>query len=63
MGILGHYMYETTCFFLFADSEKNKHALHVISQLLTQCIWLNIHTIPPHTAVLEIRTADGYGAR
>ncbi|KAL3835078.1 hypothetical protein ACJIZ3_009814 [Penstemon smallii] len=45
------------------DSEKNQHAEEVISHLLTCCSWLNMHIVPPHGVVFEIRTADGYGAR
>ncbi|KZV34809.1 hypothetical protein F511_00711 [Dorcoceras hygrometricum] len=45
------------------DSDKNSHSLDVISFLLTHCTWLNIHIVPPHGIVLEIRVAEGYGAR
>ncbi|XP_073056561.1 uncharacterized protein [Primulina eburnea] len=46
-----------------SDSEKNRHSLDVISCLLSHCTWLNIHIVPPHGIVLEIRIAEGYGAR
>ncbi|EXB23147.1 hypothetical protein L484_016164 [Morus notabilis] len=45
------------------DSDKNRRALDVITQLITQCCWLNLHIVPPHGDVFEIRVADGYGAR
>lgn len=45
------------------DSDKNRLSLDVISCLLTHCTWLNIHIVPPHGIVLEIRIAEGYGAR
>ncbi|XP_011091624.1 uncharacterized protein LOC105172005 isoform X1 [Sesamum indicum] len=45
------------------DSEKNKHAMDVIIRLLTQCSWMNMHIVPPHGIVFEIRNDDGYGAR
>nr|GMD96709.1 uncharacterized protein LOC109179562 [Ipomoea batatas] len=45
------------------DASKNIHALDVITRLITHCCWLNIHVVPPHGVVFEIRVADGYGAR
>lgn len=45
------------------DSDKNKIAMNVISHLISHCCWLNVHILPPHEAVFEIRVADGYGAR
>lgn len=49
--------------FAFADSNKNKIAMNVISHLISHCCWLNVHILPSHEAVFEIRVADGYGAR
>ncbi|KAK4370708.1 hypothetical protein RND71_010183 [Anisodus tanguticus] len=46
-----------------SDSDKNKVALDVISDLITRCCWMNVHIVPPHGVVFEIRVADGYGAR
>ncbi|XP_075504908.1 uncharacterized protein LOC142542258 isoform X2 [Primulina tabacum] len=43
--------------------KKNRLSLDVISCLLTRCTWLNIHIVPPHGIVLEIRIAEGFGAR
>lgn len=37
--------------------------MNVISHLISHCCWLNVHILPPHEAVFEIRVADGYGAR
>lgn len=52
------------CFSLFSSvANKNKLALGVIIHLVTNCCWLNIHIVPPHGEVFEIRVADGYGAR
>lgn len=45
------------------DSEKNRLAFDVITRLITQCSWLNLHILPPYGDVFEIRVADGYGAR
>ena len=48
---------------LSPDSSKNSLALDVITHLLAKCCWLNLHIVPPHGDVFEIRDADGYGAR
>ncbi|XP_073222992.1 uncharacterized protein [Cicer arietinum] len=45
------------------DSNKNRLAVDVINKLIAHCCWMNIHTVPPHGVVFEIRVADGYGAR
>ncbi|KAK7325084.1 hypothetical protein VNO77_29153 [Canavalia gladiata] len=45
------------------DSNKNRLAMEVINRLIARCCWLNMHTVPPHGVVFEIRDADGYGAR
>ncbi|XP_071727794.1 uncharacterized protein, partial [Rutidosis leptorrhynchoides] len=45
------------------DSCKNAIALKVISDLIAHCCWINVHIVPPHGAVFEIRVQDGYGAR
>lgn len=47
----------------FLDSNKNRLAVDVINKLIAHCCWMNIHTVPPHGVVFEIRVADGYGAR
>jgi hypothetical protein len=48
---------------LSPDSDKNRLSLDVIYHLIAHCSWLNVHIVPPHGAVFEIRVADGYGAR
>ncbi|CAK8535972.1 unnamed protein product [Lathyrus sativus] len=45
------------------DSNKNRLAMDVINNLIAHCCWMNIHIVPPHGVVFEIRVADGYGAR
>ncbi|KAI3994668.1 hypothetical protein MKX01_027558 [Papaver californicum] len=45
------------------DINKNRIALEVINQLISHCRWINIHIVPPYDGVLEIRVAEGYGAR
>ncbi|XP_071938668.1 uncharacterized protein [Coffea arabica] len=49
--------------FCGSDSNKNRLALDVIRRLIANCCWLNMHRVPPHGVVFEIRVADGYGAR
>ncbi|KAE9450489.1 hypothetical protein C3L33_17611, partial [Rhododendron williamsianum] len=44
-------------------STKNRLAKDAISHLMAHCCWQNMHVVPPHGVVYEIRTADGYGAR
>uniref|UniRef100_A0A3N7F7W0 ASCH domain-containing protein n=1 Tax=Populus trichocarpa TaxID=3694 RepID=A0A3N7F7W0_POPTR len=46
-----------------SDSTKNRLAMNVISRIIASCCWSNIHVVPQHGAVFEIRVADGYGAR
>ncbi|XP_058184548.1 uncharacterized protein LOC131302015 [Rhododendron vialii] len=46
-----------------SDSTKNSLAKDAISHLMAHCCWQNMHVVPPHGVVYEIRTADGYGAR
>ncbi|KAL9162476.1 hypothetical protein ABFS82_07G092200 [Erythranthe guttata] len=45
------------------DYEKNRQAVEVINRVMSECIWMNMHTVQPHGCIFEIRTRDGYGAR
>ncbi|XP_050255768.1 uncharacterized protein LOC126701599 isoform X7 [Quercus robur] len=45
------------------DYDKNGLAMDVVCHIIEHCGWLNVHIVPPHGAVFEIRVADGYGAR
>ncbi|XP_010508428.1 PREDICTED: uncharacterized protein LOC104785009 isoform X1 [Camelina sativa] len=45
------------------ESDKNRHAMDIISRFIGHCCWMNMHIVPPHGEVLEIRVAQGYGAR
>lgn len=47
----------------YPDSSKNKAAMDIITRLTSSCCWLNLHIVPPHGVVFEIRDADAYGAR
>ncbi|TMX00590.1 hypothetical protein EJD97_000505 [Solanum chilense] len=49
--------------FCGSDSDKNRNALDVIRNLITCSCWMNIHIVPPHGVVFEIRVDNGYGAR
>ncbi|XP_049411975.1 uncharacterized protein LOC125874970 isoform X2 [Solanum stenotomum] len=46
-----------------SDSDKNRNALDVIRNLITRSCWMNVHIVPPHGVVFEIRVVNGYGAR
>ncbi|KAH0661009.1 uncharacterized protein [Solanum tuberosum] len=46
-----------------SDSDKNRIALDVIRNLITRSCWMNVHIVPPHGVVFEIRVVNGYGAR
>lgn len=58
-----NFIYGLMFVFQFPDSVKNKLAVDVINHLITHCCWLNMHIVPPHDVVFEIRVSDGYGAR
>lgn len=49
--------------FVGNESCKNMVALNIINHLIDHCCWLNVHIVPPHGPVFEIRVHDGYGAR
>ncbi|KAI3503941.1 hypothetical protein L1887_32454 [Cichorium endivia] len=49
--------------FVGNESCKNMVALNLINQLIDHCCWQNVHIVPPHGPVFEIRVQDGYGAR
>ncbi|KAL1112499.1 hypothetical protein V6Z11_D02G130100 [Gossypium hirsutum] len=46
-----------------SNSNKNKLAMGVIMDLISNSCWLNMYTVQPHGDVFEIRVAEGYGAR
>ncbi|VVB03248.1 unnamed protein product [Arabis nemorensis] len=45
------------------DSDKNRFTMDMINRFISHCCWMNIHIVPPHGDVFEIRVAQGYGAR
>lgn len=45
------------------EKEKNEHADMVLKTILDGATWINIHQIVHGQQILEVRHADGYGAR
>uniref|UniRef100_A0A1J3J009 ASCH domain-containing protein n=1 Tax=Noccaea caerulescens TaxID=107243 RepID=A0A1J3J009_NOCCA len=45
------------------DSDKNRLAMDICDRFISQCCWMNVHIVPTHGEVFEIRVAQGYGAR
>ena len=47
------------------EHEKNVKAQQVIGKLISHCQWINIHTLHSnsHIFILEMRDAQGFGAR
>ncbi|KAI8092916.1 uncharacterized protein BX664DRAFT_328499 [Halteromyces radiatus] len=46
-----------------SESTKNDHANRVLLKILTNAVWINLHSLPHDQAVYEIRESNGYGAR
>ena len=46
-----------------SEADKNAAALAVVTRVLDEATWRNVHLLPHGVAVLEVRTAEGYGAR
>lgn len=49
-----------------SETEKNKQAECVVERLISEAAWINIHCfggVNETRPVMEVRTADGYGAR
>lgn len=49
-----------------SESQKNEHAISVVRKLINEAAWINIHSFggtDESRPVLEIRVAEGYGAR
>ena len=45
------------------EEAKNEHANSVLMRILEDASWINIHLLPHDLKVIEVRHADGYGAR
>lgn len=46
-----------------SEGVKNERAKKVLERVLSEAVWINVHSLPPELPALEVRTADGYGAR
>ena len=49
-----------------SESQKNEHADGVVQKLIREAAWINIHAfggVDETRPVVEVRTAEGYGAR
>lgn len=46
-----------------SEAAKNEWARGVVARLLDNCVWINSHMLPHEVPVLEVRVAEGYGAR
>lgn len=45
------------------EQQKNEHALSVVTRILDNATWINIHWLPQSIFVIEARVIEGYGAR
>jgi hypothetical protein len=46
-----------------SEHDKNQRATALLHKLLRDAIWVNVHMLPGDEWVVEIRVAEGYGAR
>lgn len=46
-----------------SEQAKNEHANTVVMRILGDASWINIHMLPHDLKVIEVRCAEGYGAR
>lgn len=37
------------------EAEKNEHALRILTRIMNDCIWINIHLLPHDLEVIEVR--------
>lgn len=42
-----------------SEEVRNKNAIDKLKQLLRECVWVNIHCLPPD--IIECRVKEGYG--
>jgi len=45
------------------DLDQIKHSVDILTKILKECCWLNVHLLPHDVIVFEIRQPQGYGAR
>jgi len=46
-----------------SDADKNAHADVVLRRVVDGAVWVNVHSLPGAEPVIEVRVAEGYGAR
>ena len=46
-----------------SEQKKNELAQDILSKILTNTVWINLHNLPHDEPVIEVRVAKGYGAR
>ncbi|KAI6651654.1 hypothetical protein LOD99_4902 [Oopsacas minuta] len=46
-----------------SEEQKNESALKIVTKILDNAAWMNIHFMVHDTGVLEARTVEGYGVR
>ncbi|XP_074648638.1 uncharacterized protein LOC141904082 [Tubulanus polymorphus] len=46
-----------------SEVTKNEHANSVMTKIFDGATWINIHQLPQQINIIEVRHADGYGAR
>lgn len=46
-----------------SEQAKNEHANAILMRILKDASWINIHLLPHNLKVIEVRCAEGYGAR
>lgn len=46
-----------------SDTTKNEASRRVLSKILDNAVWINAHMLPHDVAIVEVRVAEGYGAR
>lgn len=46
-----------------SEQAKNEHANTIVMRIIGDASWINIHMLPHDLKVIEVRCAEGYGAR
>ena len=45
------------------ELQKNEDANQKLNQVLTECVWVNVHIITHSDIIVECRVEQGYGMR
>jgi hypothetical protein len=45
------------------ETLKNEHAGLKAEQILNECVWINVHSLPQNEFIIECRVEQGYGIR